>query len=55
MSKGNAEQMGGIWVNDESATAMHPIGGRDVGWKAVNNSFEQVAGLAAEGSVELKE
>jgi ketosteroid isomerase-like protein len=55
MSKGNAEQMGEIWSHDESATAMHPIGGRDVGWKAVKNSFDQVAGLATEGSVELKD
>ncbi len=55
MAKGNADQMGNIWSHDENATAMHPIGGRDVGWKAVKNSFEQVAGLAAEGSVELKD
>jgi len=55
MSKGNAEQMGEIWSHDESATAMHPIGGRDVGWKAVKNSFDQVAGLATEGSIELKD
>jgi ketosteroid isomerase-like protein len=55
MSKGNAEQMGEIWSHEESATAMHPIGGRDVGWKAVKNSFDQVAGLATEGSVELKD
>ena len=55
MAKGNAEQMGGIWSHDESVTAMHPIGGRDVGWKAVKNSFEQVAGLATGGSVELKD
>jgi len=55
MAKGNADQMGEIWSHDENATAMHPIGGRDVGWKAVKNSFDQVAGLATEGSVELKD
>ena len=55
MAKGNADQMGEIWSHEESSTAMHPIGGRDVGWKAVKNSFDQVAGLAAEGSVELKD
>ena len=55
MAKGNADQMGEIWLREESATAMHPIGGRDVGWKAVKNSFDQVAGLATEGSVELKD
>jgi ketosteroid isomerase-like protein len=34
---------------------MHPIGGREVGWDAVRASFEQVAQLASEGEVELKD
>ena len=34
---------------------MHPIGGRDVGWKEVENSFNQVAGVASDGKVELKD
>ena len=55
MAKGNAEQMGEIWSHDETATAMHPIGGRDVSWKAVKKSFEQVAGLATDGKIELKD
>ncbi len=55
MAQGNAEQMGRIWSHDESVTALHPIGGRDAGWKAVKNSFEQVAGIATGGSVQLKD
>ncbi len=55
MSVGVAGKMDGIWSHDESVTAMHPIDGRDVGWKAVKNSFDQVAGLAADGKVELKD
>jgi ketosteroid isomerase-like protein len=55
MVKGNADPMGEIWSHDKTATAMHPIGGRDVGWTAVKNSFEQVAGLATDGKVELKD
>jgi len=55
MAKGNADQIGEIWLHDETATAMHPIGGRDVGWTAVKNSFEQVAGLATDGKIELKD
>ena len=55
MAKGNAGQMGEIWLHDENVTAMHPIGGRDIGWTAVKNSFEQVAGLATEGEIELKD
>ncbi len=34
---------------------MHPIGGREVGWDAVSGPWEQVAQLAAEGRVELKD
>jgi ketosteroid isomerase-like protein len=55
MAKGNAEQMGEIWLQDETSTAMHPIGGRDDSWLAVKKSFEQVAQLAADGKVELKD
>ncbi len=55
MSLGVAGKMDGIWSHDESVTAMHPIDGRDVGWKAVKNSFDQVAGLATGGKVELKD
>ena len=55
MAKGNADQMGEIWSHEESSTAMHPIGGRDVGWNAVKNSFDQVAGIATGGSVELND
>ncbi len=55
MANGNSDQIGEIWSHDETATAMHPIGGRDVGWKAVKKSFEQVAGLATEGKVGLKD
>ncbi len=55
MANGNADQMGEIWLHEETATAMHPIGGRDIGWKAVKNSFDQVAGIAGEGKVELKD
>lgn len=55
VTRGNAEQMGEIWVQEETATALHPIGGRDVGWTAVKKSFEQVAQLTTDGSVVLKD
>ncbi len=32
---------------------MHPIGGRQVGWDSVRESFEQVAKIASEGRVRL--
>ena len=55
MGNGIAGKMEGSWSHDESVTAMHPIGGRDLGWTAVKNSFDQVAGLAADGKIELKD
>ena len=34
---------------------MHPIGGRQIGWDAVKDSFDQVGGLASDGEVELRD
>ena len=55
MVKGDASLIEAIWLHDETVTSMHPIGGREVGWKAVKKSFEQVSGIASDGKVELKE
>ena len=55
MAKGISGKMEEIWLHDESVTAMHPIDGRDLGWTAVKNSFDQVAGIASDGKVELKD
>ncbi len=42
-----------IWSHSAAVTTMHPIGGRQVGWDAVRESFEQTAGLASGGQVKL--
>ena len=55
MANGETNTFADVWSQNESATAMHPIGGRDVGWKEVENSFNQVAGVASDGKVELKD
>ena len=55
MGNGIAGKMDELWSHDESVTAMHPIDGRDVGWSAVKNSFDQVAGIASDGKMELKD
>jgi ketosteroid isomerase-like protein len=47
--------MADVWVHDASVTAMHPIGGRQVGWDQVRQSFEQVGGLAGGGEVALRD
>jgi ketosteroid isomerase-like protein len=47
--------MADIWSHSATVTTMHPIGGREVGWDAVRASFEQVAQVASDGKVELKD
>ncbi len=53
MTLGDASGLADIWSHSETVTTMHPIGGEQVGWTAVKESFEQVAGLASDGHVEL--
>jgi uncharacterized protein (TIGR02246 family) len=55
MIKGDSGGMAEVWVQDGSVTALHPIGGRTVGWQAVADSFEKVAALSSGGSVALED
>jgi ketosteroid isomerase-like protein len=55
MANGESNSLSDAWSHNKSVTAMHPIGGREVGWDAVKNSFDQVANVASEGKVELKD
>ena len=50
MLSGDAGALADSWSHDAVVTAMHPIGGRQVGWDDVRGSFEQVAGLASGGT-----
>ena len=55
MANGDASQLTDIWSHSPTVTTMHPIGGREVGWDAVRESFDKVAQLASEGKVELRD
>lgn len=55
MLNGDAKPLAAIWSHSASVTAMHPIGGRQVGWEEVRSSFEKVAQMASDGNVELKD
>jgi len=55
MANGEKDAPAAAWLNNGSVTAMHPIGGREVGWDAVNGSFNQVAQAASDGKIELKD
>jgi ketosteroid isomerase-like protein len=55
MANGDIDLLAGSWSHSATVTAMHPIGDRQVGWNAVRSSFEQVARLASDGKIELKD
>jgi len=55
MLNGDASGMGDIWSHGDRVTTMHPIGGRQVGWEAVKQSWEQVAGATSGGQVTLSD
>jgi ketosteroid isomerase-like protein len=53
MANGDAGFLADIWFPGADATTMHPIGGREVGWGKVQESFQQVAQVASEGRIRL--
>ncbi len=55
MANGERGAMRAIWSHTASATALHPIGGRDVGWDQIETSFDNVAGIASGGDIRLKD
>jgi ketosteroid isomerase-like protein len=55
MMNGENNVMNDAWSHNSSVTAMHPIGGREIGWEKVNDSFNQVSNLATSGKVVLKD
>lgn len=55
MANGDSSPMEDVWSHSAAVTTMHPIGGREVGWDAVRASFEQVAQVASDGRLELKD
>ncbi len=55
MANGDAGSMSDIWSHGPLVTALHPIGSRSVGWEAVKRSFGQVAQIASDGRIELKD
>ena len=55
MLNGDVGPLGEIWSHSATATTMHPIGGREVGWDQVRESWEQLAQLATQGQVRLSD
>ena len=55
MLNGHQGAMDAIWSHGATATTMHPIGGREVGWDSIRPVWDQVASLASGGQVVLAE
>lgn len=55
MIQGDAGSLAEIWSHGTTVTTMHPIGGLQVGWKNVLESFQQVAQIASGGHVTLED
>ena len=55
MANGDAGPMASAWSHGPNVTAQHPIDGREVGWDAVEASFEQFAQVATDGKIDLKD
>lgn len=53
MLNGNAAPLADIWSHSPAVTTMHPIGGQEVGWDKVRESWEQVARVSSKGEVRL--
>ena len=55
MVNGNAEALKAIWSHSGQVSTMHPVGGRQIGWDEVWNTWDQVALVSSEGKVVLKD
>jgi ketosteroid isomerase-like protein len=55
MGNGERGVMSDAWFHGPAVTAMHPIGGRTLGWDAVRDSFDQVASMATDAKIGLKD
>mgnify|MGYP001578915902 FL=1 len=55
MLNGDAAPLADIWSHSAAVTTMHPIGGRQVGWNKVRESWEQLARIATGGQAKLRD
>jgi len=44
-----------VWSHGSDVTALHPLGGRETGWREVRASWEQVAQEFSDGQVSIEE
>jgi ketosteroid isomerase-like protein len=54
MLNGDSSMMEGVWSHSILVTTMHPVGGREIGWDRVRETWDQLARLASNGKVKLE-
>ncbi len=54
MVNGDAGPMSDVWSHGPTVTTMHPIGGMQIGWDEVRQTWEQVAAAFSGGEVSLE-
>ena len=52
---GESGPMEEMWSHSSDVSAMHPFGGRMVGWEEVGDSWEQVAQAFSDGQVSIED
>ena len=55
MANGERGAVADSWSHSATVTTMHPTGGRQVGWEAVEDSFNQVSEIASDGKIDLND
>jgi ketosteroid isomerase-like protein len=50
---GDAQPLEDIWSHGSDVTTFHPIGGRQVGWTAVHQVWQEVTKVFSDGQVSL--
>lgn len=55
MANGDDTDMPDVWIKGDGVTALHPIGGRDMGSDTVLASFSKVAEIASGGNIRLED
>lgn len=55
MLNGDATALEAVWSHGDNVTTMHPIGGRQIGWDQVKESWQNVASVASDGAAQLED
>jgi ketosteroid isomerase-like protein len=47
--------MADVWSRNPEVSAMHPVGGTEIGWGEIRASWENLAKICSNGTVELRD